>query len=368
MPDSFVHLHNHTEYSMLDGAQKLGPMFAEVARQGMPAIAMSDHGSMFGAYEFAQVARDFDGCGRSSGSRRTWRRPPGSPGSGSSGGRAVDLPALNKRAVESLVKAGAFDSLRHTRKGLTAIHEAAVDAVIPVKKAASFGQDDLFAGLGAEAEGDGGSGLGLDFPVDETEWPRRRLLSTEREMLGLYVSAHPLDGAEHLLATARDCSVADLLASGRTGGEVRLAGLITGVQHKVTKQGNAWAVVNLVDRDAGIEVLFFPAVHRLVEHALAEDNVVSVTGRIEDRDGTLNVFGRELAVLDVSAAERGGGPLVRLALPARRINERSVAELKRMLADHPGDSPVHLSVRGARGVRRCTRCAPPWMRRPLRPT
>ncbi|NUU21519.1 MAG: PHP domain-containing protein, partial [Streptomycetaceae bacterium] len=59
MPDSFVHLHNHTEYSMLDGAQRLAPMFAEVARQGMPAIAMSDHGNMFGAYEFAQVAKGF---------------------------------------------------------------------------------------------------------------------------------------------------------------------------------------------------------------------------------------------------------------------------------------------------------------------
>ena len=61
MVDSFVHLHNHTEYSMLDGAQRLKPMFTEVARQGMPAIAMSDHGNMFGAYEFQQVAKDFDG-------------------------------------------------------------------------------------------------------------------------------------------------------------------------------------------------------------------------------------------------------------------------------------------------------------------
>ncbi|MET8330903.1 PHP domain-containing protein [Streptomyces sp. NPDC005181] len=59
MADSFVHLHNHTEYSMLDGAQRLKPMFAEVERQGMPAIAMSDHGNMFGAYEFQQVAKGF---------------------------------------------------------------------------------------------------------------------------------------------------------------------------------------------------------------------------------------------------------------------------------------------------------------------
>ncbi|MGP3976257.1 DNA polymerase III subunit alpha [Streptomyces sp. 8N114] len=258
----------------------------------------------------------------------------------------VDLPALNKRAVESLIKAGAFDSLGHSRKGLTAVHEEAVDAVIPVKKAAGFGQDDLFAEL-REAEHDGPS-FGLDFPVDAAEWPRRQLLATEREMLGLYVSAHPLDGAEHILAGARDCSITDLLASGRTAGDVRLCGLITGVQRKVTKQGNAWALVNLADRDAGIEVLFFPAAYRLVEHALAEDDVVSVRGRIEERDGTLNIFGAELTVLDVSAAEHGGRPPVRLALPAHRITEQTVHELKRILIEHPGDSPVHLTVRGAR--------------------
>lgn len=256
------------------------------------------------------------------------------------------LPALNKRAVESLVKAGTFDSLGHSRKGLAAIHEAAIDAVIPVKKAAVFGQDDLFAGLGEEIGG--GPAFGPDLAIEDAEWPRGLLLATEREMLGLYVSAHPLDGAEHILSGARDCSIAELLASGRTTGDVRLSGLITGVQLKVTKQGNAWAIVNLADRDAGIEVLFFPASYRLVQHALAEDNVISVTGRIEDRDGTVNIFGSKLAVLDVSSAEHGGRPPVRLALPSHRITERSVGELKRILADHPGDSPVHLSVRGAR--------------------
>ncbi|MEI5103766.1 DNA polymerase III subunit alpha [Streptomyces sp. PmtG] len=259
----------------------------------------------------------------------------------------ADLPALNKRAVDSLVKAGAFDSLGHSRKGLAAVHEAAIDAIIPVKKAASFGQDDLFT-PGADAPADDGPSFGLDFPVDAAEWPRRQLLATEREMLGLYVSAHPLDGAEHVLATARDCSVAELLASGRTSGDVRVAGLITGIQHKVTKQGNAWAIVHLADRDAGIEVLFFPAAYQLVRHALVEDDVVAVQGRIEDRDGTLNVFGGKLTVLDVSAAEHGGRPPVRLALPAHRVTADSVRELKRILAAHPGGTPVHLAVRGAR--------------------
>ncbi|MFF0226231.1 DNA polymerase III subunit alpha [Streptomyces sp. NPDC004629] len=258
----------------------------------------------------------------------------------------ADLPALNKRAVESLIKAGTFDSLDHSRKGLTAIHENAIDAIIPVKKAASYGQDDLFADLSNEGTGD--PAFGLDFPIDGTEWPRGQLLATEREMLGLYVSAHPLDGAEHILSRARDCSIAELLASGRTAGDVQLSGLITGIQLKMTKQGNHWAIVNLADRDAGIEVLFFPAVYQLVQHALAEDNVISVKGKIEDRDGTMNVFGRELSVLDISSAETGGKPPVRLALPSHRITEQSVRELKRILAAHPGESPVHLGVRDAR--------------------
>ncbi|WP_419999898.1 DNA polymerase III subunit alpha [Streptomyces boninensis] len=258
----------------------------------------------------------------------------------------ADLPALNKRAVESLVKAGSFDSLGHSRKGLAAVCEGAIDAVIPVKKAASYGQDDLFAGAGGASEDGSAPAFGLDLTVDDAEWPRKQLLAAEREMLGLYVSAHPLDGAEHILARARDCAIAELLASGRATGDVRLSGLITGVQHKMTKQGSAWAIVNLADRDASIEVLFFPAAYQLVRHALAEDNVIAVKGKIEDRDGTLNLFGRELSVLDISAAELGGRPPVRLALPAHRISERSVGELKRILAAHPGDSPVHLSVRG----------------------
>ncbi|MFI6374769.1 DNA polymerase III subunit alpha [Streptomyces sp. NPDC050546] len=257
----------------------------------------------------------------------------------------VDLPALNKRAVESLIKAGAFDSLGHTRKGLTAAHEQAIDAVVPLKKAAAYGQDDLFAGLGGDGD-DAEAGFALEVPIDESEWPRKQLLSTEREMLGMYVSAHPLDGTEHILSANRDTTIPDLIASGRTEGMVRLSGLITSVQLKMTKQGSAWAIVNLADRDGTIEVLFFPQSYQLVMGALVEDSVVTVQGRINDRDGTLSIFGQELQVLDVTAAERTGAAPVQLHLPYHRINEPSIKELKRIVGAHPGDNPVHLVVRG----------------------
>ncbi|UQA91395.1 DNA polymerase III subunit alpha [Streptomyces halobius] len=257
----------------------------------------------------------------------------------------VELPALNKRAVESLIKAGAFDSLGNTRKGLTAIHETAVDAVVPLKKAAAYGQDDLFAGLGGE-DGDDSAGFGIDLNIDDSEWPRKQLLSTEREMLGMYISAHPLDGTEHILSANRDTTIPELLASGRTEGVVRLSGLITSVQQKMTKQGNAWAIVNLADRDGTIEVLFFPATYQLVMGALVEDSVVSVQGRLNDRDGSISIFGQEMQVLDVASAERTGAAPVLLKLPYHRINEPAIKELKRIVRAHPGENPVHLSVRG----------------------
>ncbi|SCF59683.1 DNA polymerase III, alpha subunit [Streptomyces sp. DconLS] len=257
----------------------------------------------------------------------------------------VDLPALNKRAIESLIKAGAFDSLGHTRKGLSSAHEMAIDAVVPLKKAAAYGQDDLFAGMGGDSSDSDGS-FGITVEIGEDEWPRKHLLSTEREMLGMYVSAHPLDGTEHILSANRDTTIVDLISSGRTEGVVRLSGLISSVQPKMTKQGNAWAIVNLADRDGTIEVLFFPATYQLVVGALMEDAVVSVQGRINDRDGTVSIFGQELQVLDVSSAERAGAAPVQLTLPYHRINELSLKELKRIMGAHPGENPVRLAVRG----------------------
>jgi len=138
----------------------------------------------------------------------------------------VELPVCNKRAVDSLIKGGAFDSLGHTRRGLVSIAESAIDAVIGVKRQAGIGQDDLFGMI----DDGGGPVIGLDFQVDEREWPRKELLSTEREMLGLYVSSHPLDGTERILSRARDLTIAELLASEQaSANDVAIAGMITRV-------------------------------------------------------------------------------------------------------------------------------------------
>ncbi|OEU97105.1 DNA polymerase III subunit alpha [Streptomyces oceani] len=255
-----------------------------------------------------------------------------------------ELAACNKRAIDSLIKAGAFDSLGHSRKGLSEVAEQAVEAIVPVKKQAAIGQDDLFGGLDAE---DGAPAVGLDFPIGEQEWNRKAKLSLEREMLGLYVSAHPLDGAEHILARNRDMPVAELLASEqREGNEVRVSGLITAIDRKITKQGNQWAIVTLTDRDGSVPVLFFPQSYQLIAPELVEDNVISVRGRVKDRDGDINLIGAELNVLDISGAEHGGKPPVLIVLQERSANPGTVTELKRTLQSHPGENPVRLRLEG----------------------
>ncbi|MFF7456581.1 DNA polymerase III subunit alpha [Kitasatospora sp. NPDC008115] len=256
----------------------------------------------------------------------------------------VELVVCNKRTVDSLVKAGAFDSLGHTRLSLSTVHESAIDAVTGLKKQQAIGQDDLFGAL--EADEGGGPGIGLDFELTDREWPRRQLLSLEREMLGLYVSSHPLDGAEHILSQNRDTSIADLLGSGRTEGEVRLSGLITAVDRRINKAGNAWAIITLADRDGSVEVLFFPATYNLMAEQMVEDNVISARGRLNERDGSLSIFGQEITTLDVSSAELGTKPPVQITVPAARVTPEIVAELKLALHAHPGDVPIRLLTTG----------------------
>ncbi|WP_329521134.1 DNA polymerase III subunit alpha [Spirillospora sp. NBC_01491] len=252
----------------------------------------------------------------------------------------VTMPVCNKRAIESLIKAGAFDSLGHRRRALLLIHEPAVDSVISEKKNAAIGQDSLFGGL--DEPGGSGSAATVTVP-DADEWDKGTLLTFEREMLGLYVSSHPLDGAERILERNRDASTAEIGAGGREG-TVRLSGLISGLDRKVTKQGNTWAIIKLEDLEGSLEVLFFPKVYQLHAPDLAADVVISVLGRINDRDGSISVHAQEMEVLDVSGPTGKDSPVV-ITIAESRVTEPATGELRRVLKAHPGEAPVHMLLR-----------------------
>ncbi len=261
--------------------------------------------------------------------------------------RKVPLAVCNKRVVESLVKAAAFDSLGHPRKGLITIHEQAVDAVIIDKRNEAIGQDSLF-GFGTD-DGSEATGSSMEVPIPEGEWPQQTALQFEREMLGLYVSSHPLDGAEALLDRSRDYSIADLHDGAGGPGSARIAGIITSVTKKVTKKGDVWALVGIEDHDAAIEVACFPQTYQLYAPVLLPDAVVSVTGKVrksEASDGstTVSFSAEQMEVLDVTTALNGALPPVILSIREDRITTEITAELKRILQAHPGKAPVHMSV------------------------
>ncbi|SDM65681.1 DNA polymerase III subunit alpha [Allokutzneria albata] len=248
-----------------------------------------------------------------------------------------ELVCCNKRVLESLIKAGAFDSLGATRLSMSNVHEAAVDAVVPIKRQEAMGQFDLF---GAEPTPDASPLAHLAF--GEEEWPREQLLAFERDMLGLYVSAHPLDGAEPVLRRHAPRPIASILDNPPREGELVVAGLITSLERRINKKGEPWAICTVEDLDGAIEVLFFPKSYALFAADLVEDNAVLVKGRVNWREDRMSVFGADLAPLDLTA---GGDALV-LVINGRLVTESVVLELKQTLLAHRGDTPVLLEITG----------------------
>ncbi|WP_410654270.1 DNA polymerase III subunit alpha [Amycolatopsis sp. lyj-112] len=254
-----------------------------------------------------------------------------------------ELLACNKRLIESLAKAGGFDSLGHTRLSILQVHEDAVDAVVPLKRKQAMGQFDLF-GSGEKAEESASPLAHLKFGVQE--WPRKELLTYEREMLGLYVSAHPLDGAERILRKHAPRPIAAILDNPPKEGELIVSGLITSLERRVNKKGEPWAICTIEDMDASLEVLFFPKAYALFVTDLVEDNAVRVSGRVNWREDKMSVFGGGLVSVDLSTAGDGEPPLLLHAV-AEKLTEDAVLELKRTLLAHQGDTPVRLRLGGA---------------------
>ncbi|HSY14816.1 MAG TPA: DNA polymerase III subunit alpha [Jatrophihabitantaceae bacterium] len=255
--------------------------------------------------------------------------------------RKVEAVVCNKRTIEALIKAGAFDALGHARRGLLHVYEPAVDAVLDTKRAEAIGQFDLF-GFG-DGSGDGG-------PVDDVfavkvpdgEWEKSVLLAFEREMLGLYVSDHPLLGVEHVLAASADMSIATLQSESHPESQfITVAGILSAVTRRVTKAGAPWARATLEDLEGSVEVLFFPATYAQVGLNVAEDALVVIKGRPQARDDSVEVIASDLTLLDLTV--RNHGPVVVKMAPTR-CTPPMVDRLREVLAAHPGTTEVHLQL------------------------
>jgi len=257
----------------------------------------------------------------------------------------MKVPAVvcNKRTIESLIKAGAFDSLGHHRRALAMIHEEAIDSVITLKRNEAIGQFDLFAGFD-EAESE--SSLSIEIP-DLPEWEKKDKLAFERDMLGLYVSDHPLQGLEGVLSQHADQSITSIIAEDgpHDGAIVTIAGMITSLSRRIAKaSGNAYARAEIEDLGGSMEVMFFGQVYGPIASVLAEDLIVVVKGRLQRRDdGAVTLNCMELSVPDLSQGTNG--PLV-ITMPTHKATEAVVTELGDVLRNHRGNSEVRVNLQG----------------------
>ena len=256
----------------------------------------------------------------------------------------VPAHVCNKRTIESLIKSGAFDSLGDTRRALVEVHEEAVDAVIGVKRQEAHGQFDLFAGLGGD---DDDSASAFTVPVPERpEWEKKEKLAFEREMIGLYVSDHPLNGLEGVLAAEAEVSIAELIDPERgrpDGSQVTICGMITGVQRKVSKNsGKPYGIVTVEDLEASIEVMFFGDSYEPVAGILTTDLVIAVTGRVRTSDDRpTSMMAQSMTIPDVTdPADR---PLA-ISMPMDRCTPPVIERLGAILSSHRGPTDVHLSL------------------------
>ena len=256
----------------------------------------------------------------------------------------VDPLVLNKRTVESLIKAGAFDSLGHPRKGLTLVHEQVIDRTVARRRERDLGVMSLFDDLGgADAQP---SFDDTRVPIPDVEFDKHQRLAFEKEMLGLYVSDHPLMGFEAALRRSTECTIAELHEA--ADGEVKLVGgVITNLIRKYTRKGELMATFVLEDLQASITAWVFPRTMQELGWVLADDAVVIVKGRLDQRDDET-----KLVVLDIRREELKNADAVALEvqLPLATLNDTVVEELKSVLVTHPGGRPVILHI-GAKRLR-----------------
>ena len=250
----------------------------------------------------------------------------------------MPIHVANKRTIESLIKAGAFDSLGATRRALVEIHEDAVESAVSLKRNEANGQVDLFAGMFEFDE------VHERVP-DRPEWAKRDKLAFEREMLGLYVSDHPLAGLELQLAKHASTGIADLIASESTqdGDTVTIAGLVTSVQHRTAKNsGNQYGLIQVEDFGGEMTVMFMGKAYQEFAPALVGDSIVVIRGRVSMRDDGMNLHAFSLFTPDLGQS-LGSGPLV-ISLPDQRATTDTVKALNDVLIRHAGKNEVRLRL------------------------
>ncbi len=304
--------------------------------------------------------------------------------------RRVEMGILNKRTIESLIKGGAFDSCKVSRRQLLLTYEKAVDLGVRSQKDKAAGQFTIFD-LGDG--GDAGPASQVEDPRDEKvpEFEKHELLAYEKEMLGLYVSDHPLLGLEDALLNQTEFSTTELKEQ-KDGTIGWIGGIITSIKKINTKKGDLMLFLSVEDLDGTVEVVAFPSTVDKYKELLTVDKVVLIKGRLDIKEDEVKVLAQEVKEFDAKAKGNGNGkrkakpngtsdgngisnkfngngnktngingvktngtdtienPVLIITVNKSMMTAAFVDRLKAILRSHPGDTPVFLKVENGKPV------------------
>jgi len=254
----------------------------------------------------------------------------------------VDPVVLNKRTMESLAKGGAFDSLAHPRQGLCLVLDEVVDRTLERRREQELGITSLFA-VFEEEQADPGWG-GTKVAIPDAEFDKSQRLAFEKEMLGLYVSDHPLMGFEGALSRHTDSSLSDMREEDIVAGDrspVRtVGGVVTDLRRSYTKKGDLMARFVLEDLQAAMEVFVFPKTMAEYGALIESDSILVIKGRLDTREEEPKIVCMEVSRPLLHRGEED----LHIKLPLGVLTDRRVEGLKEVLSGHPGPSAVLLHV------------------------
>jgi DNA polymerase-3 subunit alpha len=243
----------------------------------------------------------------------------------------VDINVLNKRTIDSLVKAGAFDSLGLRRRGLFERYPEMLDGTVSRRRAEEMGQFSLFGGGGSEV---------AEAPIEipDLEWDKKTKLGFEKEMLGLYVSDHPLLGVEKTLEQLCSATIPGLWDL-EDKSRATIGGIVSGITRRYTKAGDPMYFFAFEDLMGSTEVVCFPRTVAEYGPLVREDAVLVVSGRVDHRGDDVKFIAQEVREPNLETAD-----FVRLRVPATRLSRNMVGRLKSALSNHPGPASVYLHM------------------------
>ena len=250
----------------------------------------------------------------------------------------LDSRSLNKRALESLVKSGALDSLGWKRSQYMSMLDAAIEQGQKLRRDRESGQKGLFAGFG----GDFAAALPAHEPPDLPEWPMEDMLAQEKETIGFYVSGHPMEKFAREVARFSKKSIAKIVGEGRNT-ECSVAGIVTDFRERRTKKGDMMAVFNLEDLGGSIETVVFPSAFQKYKSCIVADQPILVTGKFEfEAERSCKIIASEIQVLS-GILERYAGTL-RISARIDELSANTADSLNKLFANSRGETGIEIEL------------------------